>query len=170
MASFDLSDISRPRVSPAWLVGATSPLWPYFSAVAAGGVAYWWMTRWTRPVNLEAMMAPGQALSALTLEPVAEAADAVVQAAEETQAVFAEALLEDAPLAVGGESAPVGVLVEAAPPEPEPEPVIEAPVIFAAPPEPVIDEPVPVTMDEPAPSAPKPRSKKAAAPASDADA
>lgn len=166
MASFDLSDISRPRVSPAWLVGATSPLWPYFSAVAAGGVAYWWMTRWTRPMNLEAMMAQGQALSALALEPVAEAADAVVQAAEETQAVFAEALLEEAPLAVGGESAPVGMMVEAA--LPEPEAVIEAPVIVAAPPEPVIAEPAPVTMDEPAEPAPKPRGKKAAAPPSDA--
>lgn len=36
MASFDPPKIPQPRVSPALLVGATSPLWTYFGAVAAG--------------------------------------------------------------------------------------------------------------------------------------
>jgi len=35
-------------------IGAASPLWWAFAATATAGVAYWWMTRWTRPVNLEA--------------------------------------------------------------------------------------------------------------------
>ncbi len=160
MASFDLPDVPRPRVSPAWLVGATSPLWPYFGAIAAGGVAYWWMTRWTRPVNLEAMMAPGIALSTLALNPVADAADAVTLAADETQAASAETLLEDAPLAGIGEGAPLAGIVEATSPEP--------PAMVAAPPEPVIDAPEPITMDEPAEAAPKPRAKKAPGPPADA--
>lgn len=35
-------------------IGAASPLWWAFAATAGAGVAYWWMTRWARPINLEA--------------------------------------------------------------------------------------------------------------------
>lgn len=35
-------------------LGAASPLWFAFASAASAGVAYWWMTRWTRPDNLEA--------------------------------------------------------------------------------------------------------------------
>jgi predicted flap endonuclease-1-like 5' DNA nuclease len=35
-------------------IGAVSPLWWAFAGVATAGVAYWWMTRWARPVNIEA--------------------------------------------------------------------------------------------------------------------
>ena len=45
------------KAVPHYLLGAASPLWAYFATAAAGGVAFWWMTRWTRPVNLEAMLA-----------------------------------------------------------------------------------------------------------------
>ena len=38
-------------------VGAASPLWFAFSAVASAGVAWWLLTRVTRPANLEAMQA-----------------------------------------------------------------------------------------------------------------
>jgi predicted flap endonuclease-1-like 5' DNA nuclease len=35
-------------------LGAVSPLWWAFAGAATAGVAYWWMTRWVRPVNIEA--------------------------------------------------------------------------------------------------------------------
>ena len=39
-------------------MGVASPLWVMFGAAASAGVAYWWMTRWTRAaVNFEAMAA-----------------------------------------------------------------------------------------------------------------
>jgi hypothetical protein len=37
-------------------LGAVSPLWAMYAATAGAGVAFWWMTRWMRPVNLEALM------------------------------------------------------------------------------------------------------------------
>jgi predicted flap endonuclease-1-like 5' DNA nuclease len=36
-------------------LGMASPLWLAFGAAASVGVAWWWMTRWTKAVNLEAM-------------------------------------------------------------------------------------------------------------------
>ena len=39
-------------------IGAASPLWWAFAGVAGVGVAYWWMTRWTRPFNVEAAGMP----------------------------------------------------------------------------------------------------------------
>jgi len=36
-------------------LGLASPLWIAFGAAASAGAAWWWMTRWTRAVNLEAM-------------------------------------------------------------------------------------------------------------------
>ena len=39
-------------------MGVASPLWVMFGAAASAGVAYWWMTRWTRAaVNFEALAA-----------------------------------------------------------------------------------------------------------------
>lgn len=45
------------RAERAWRmpVGVVSPLWALFGAAASAGVAYWWMTRWTRAVNVEAL-------------------------------------------------------------------------------------------------------------------
>lgn|GEM_PF-1882908 len=36
-------------------VGLTSPLWGLFAGAAVTGATWWWMTRWMRPQNLEAM-------------------------------------------------------------------------------------------------------------------
>ena len=91
MASFDLPPIPEPRVSPNLLVGVASPLWSYFGAAAAGGVAFWWMTRWTRPVNLEALMG----VAAKAIEPAAEpglvALEAAVEAVEEVPPAVVQA-------------------------------------------------------------------------------
>lgn len=61
-------------------LGVVSPLWMMFAGAATAGVAYWWMTRWTRPINLEARLAAPEpvaqpvveAASEPDLEPVAE--------------------------------------------------------------------------------------------------
>lgn len=61
MTELDNADRAALPVSPALMMGAASPLWSYFAVAAAGGLAFWWMTRWTRPLNLEALY--GQTLA-----------------------------------------------------------------------------------------------------------
>ncbi len=63
-----------------WPVGMVSPLWAIYGAAAGAGIAYWWMTHWTRAVNVEAF-APS---SAPVLEPPAESpvAEAVIATVE----------------------------------------------------------------------------------------
>ena len=148
-----LDPIELPKPGPTFMVGAVSPLWGYFSAAAMGGVAYWWMTRWTRPMNLEALL--GAAWSP------AKAAEAVEEATTAVIETVAEAL---PPL--GGEAAPISPLVALA----EPSPVVEAvaePVIEPPTPAPesVVTAPVETaTFAEPDPEpAPAPKSRKAAA-------
>jgi hypothetical protein len=100
------AQLPKIAFSPALMIGAASPLWGYFAAAAAGGVAYWWMTQMTRPANLEALFAklpPGSA--------------------ENPVAAIQTAALPEQPL--GGESAPLSPLAAASEPEPrsfEPEP------------------------------------------------
>src|SRR5205814_567107 len=36
-------------------LGAASPLWGLFMGAAATGAAFWWMSQWTKPKNLEAV-------------------------------------------------------------------------------------------------------------------
>lgn len=178
MASFELPDMPATRMSPQLLMGVSSPLWSYFGAAAVGGVAYWWMTRWTQPVNLEAMFGAARARPMLALVPppaieaveaVAEVTETVAERAAETVEAAPEPVFEP----VGGEAAPMSPLVEAAPVV---EPVVEAdaapesfaeatasPLLDAAP-EPILEEPAPF-LGEPAPeAAPRVRGKKAVAP------
>jgi hypothetical protein len=100
---------ARPEALLRVPLGMASPLWGLFAGAAVGGSAWWWMTRWTRPENLEALF--GAALTAPVGEPLA---DAVAEAVAEAQAAL-EAIVEppelDAP--VGGESAPIGPAVAA---------------------------------------------------------
>ena len=80
MTYFEPGEISTPRVSPHVLLGAASPLWAYFGAATFGGVAYWWMTRWTQAANLEAFFHAAER----TTQPMLEAAvEQVEQAVEE---------------------------------------------------------------------------------------
>lgn len=96
----DLADFS-PESALRLPLGAVSPLWFAFATAAGAGVAYWWMTRWTRPENLEAYgdwFAPAAAEAAVpapvpaivaqptletpvkaALEPIEAAVDAVVE-------------------------------------------------------------------------------------------
>lgn len=182
MATFDLPEMPANRMSPHLMMGVASPLWAYFGAAAAGGVAYWWMTRWARPVNLEAMFGGTLPLSA-PLEAAVEAAEVMVEAVEAAEAALVDEIAEFPP--VGGESAPMSPVLEmASMPEPQPEPeaapaVLEAaseaaptPIVEAtsepepleAAPEPVIEEPAPAFADAP----PKAKAKKSAAAAGEA--
>jgi hypothetical protein len=93
-------------------VGMTSPLWGLFAGAAISGAAWWWMTRWTRPENLEAMFG-GAGLSP-AVEPEAPAALETV-----APEPVLEALVEapPAPEPVGGESAPISPVLEVLAPE-----------------------------------------------------
>lgn len=89
-------------------VGLVSPLWGLFAGAAVSGAAWWWMTRWARIENLEAMLG---------------AATKAVPAADPALAILT------APVPV---PVPVAAAVEVA--EAVAEPVVEA--TFEAPPEP----------------------------------
>jgi predicted flap endonuclease-1-like 5' DNA nuclease len=84
-------------------LGLASPLWLAYSGVASAGVAYWWMSQWTKPVNLEAMSAMVEKYSLIPMpERAAMGAPALAAgvAAAEMKAVVdavAEALDEAAP-------------------------------------------------------------------------
>ncbi|MDB5425062.1 MAG: hypothetical protein JWQ29_2478 [Phenylobacterium sp.] len=136
-------------------IGAVSPLWGLFAGAAVSGAAWWWMTRWARPANLEAAFgaaegavseveAQAEALAAPLVDAVEEAPAVIEAAAEPVLEVVAEAppppaaelLIEAAPEPVGGESAPISPVLEAlsleiaepapAPPEAESAPMVEA--------------------------------------------
>ncbi|HLY79618.1 MAG TPA: helix-hairpin-helix domain-containing protein [Caulobacteraceae bacterium] len=80
-------------------LGVASPLWAMFGAAAGAGIAYWWMTSWTRAVNIEAFspFAPRLAAAQRTrvelvaepeVEPSADVAPAP-EAAQQTTAASA---------------------------------------------------------------------------------
>src|SRR6185437_1176950 len=108
-------------------VGLASPLWGLFAGAAMTGAAWWWMTRWARPENLEAMFGAALEPEARTFAPAVAAATEPEKAGPVAETV-AEALTE-APLPaapVGGEAAPISPVVEALAPEPVPESAAEA--------------------------------------------
>jgi len=79
----DMQD--RARKAMAVPIGLTSPMWLAFGAAASAGVAWWWMTRWTRATNLEAMAGAAKAQVAAVealVERESEAAAQAVEAAE----------------------------------------------------------------------------------------
>ena len=83
----DLPEIDPPKAAYVSL-GLASPLWLPFLGAASAGVAFWWMTRWMPPANLEAMLAVVQPAAP---EEVAETVVAMTEAATEQ----AEAVVEE---------------------------------------------------------------------------
>jgi predicted flap endonuclease-1-like 5' DNA nuclease len=77
------ADVEKALRAP---IGAVSPLWWAFAATAGAGVAYWWMTRWARPINLEAGFG-----AAPVIAPVA---DPVLIEAAETYEMAPEAIAD----------------------------------------------------------------------------
>jgi hypothetical protein len=185
--------LAKPEALLRVPVGLSSPLWGLFAGAAVSGAAWWWMTQWARPQNLEALFAAAAetqatvepeiaALAAQVLETV-EAAGAVADAAVET---LSDATPE--PLMEGGADATPEPLMEtvaeatAEPPletqaEGVAEPVVEALMEGEPVAEPVGGESAPIspvvaamTPDGAAEAAPasKPRKKPVAiAPAAD---
>lgn len=90
------ADVEKALRTP---IGAASPLWWAFAATAGAGVAYWWMTRWTRPINLEA--AGGMAPVAIP----APVADPVLIEAAETYELAPEAIADVVDTPAGEEAA-----------------------------------------------------------------
>ena len=52
-------------------LGMLSPLWVAFGAATGAGVAWWWLTHWATPINLEAVMAQPPEMSAVVEAPPA---------------------------------------------------------------------------------------------------
>ena len=129
-------------------IGVASPLWFMFTGAASAGVAYWWMTRWMRPMNLEALPPP----------PAADAAP--VEEAAILAEAFVEPLIEAAePLLEAGVVDPDPAPVPA--PEPAPNPLDTPPMEAAAE---VVDEAVAPAVEaavEIVAPAPKPKPKAA---------
>ncbi|HEY2179415.1 MAG TPA: hypothetical protein VGH15_12615 [Caulobacteraceae bacterium] len=74
----------QARKSLSLPLGLASPLWLAFGTATAAGVAWWWMTRWTRAVNLEAMSGAAKAQVAAVealVEKESEVATEVIEAA-----------------------------------------------------------------------------------------
>jgi len=107
---FPSVEAAGERAEKAWRMplGVVSPLWAVFGAAAGAGVAYWWLTQWTRTaVNLEALVVvdPAVAPSLARVEILAEPEPAIETEPEieahETPAV--EAVLEATTPAVASE-------------------------------------------------------------------
>src|SRR5436309_10381689 len=101
--------VARPDVLLRVPVGFASPLWGIFAGAAVGASAWWWMTRWARPENLEAMFgaAAPEAPVALETVPASEPAPAAVIDPPEL------------PAPVGGEAALIAPALAAEEPAPE---------------------------------------------------
>lgn len=165
-------------------IGAVSPLWGLFAGAAVSGAAWWWMTRWARPANLEAAFGAAEdaVAEAETLSETLTAA--VAEAVEEAPAVV-EAVAEPALEAVAEAPEAVETVVEAAaeiveaaveaPPLPAAERLVEAapesvggesapisPVLEALSPELAEPTPEPEPETEAVALKPAPRPKKAA--------
>jgi predicted flap endonuclease-1-like 5' DNA nuclease len=88
-------------------LGMASPLWFAYAGAAAAGAAFWWMSRWTRATNLEALVA-------LPDETAAAAVDIVETTAETLTKTVVESALESVAEAVPA----LEPVVEAIAPEP----------------------------------------------------
>jgi len=82
----DTEILAKPEALLRVPVGLASPLWGLFAGAAVGGAAWWWMTRWTRVENLEAMFGAAAKFEAAvepkTVAPPTEVVETVEAAAE----------------------------------------------------------------------------------------
>jgi hypothetical protein len=122
-------------------VGLSSPLWGLFAGAAMSGAAWWWMTRWARPENLEAMFGAAEKFEAAVEPKVVELAAPVVEAAKAAP----EAVLEAEAAAETVTEAVTEAVVEAAKEPVSQAPVLEALVEAPTAPEPVGGEAAPIS-------------------------
>lgn len=159
--------LAKPEALLRVPVGLASPLWGLFAGAAVSGAAWWWMTRWARPQNLEALyatavevetaaepeMAALMAPAATVVETVPPVMEAVAEEVVEPvlEAVAETALEPVAEVAVEVASEPVA--------EPIVEAMIAAPILAEAP---MVAEAALDVTAEAAPVAPKAKKKAAA--------
>ena len=96
-------------------MGLANPLWLAFGAAASAGAAWWLMTRWASPMNVEAMF--GAAKTTTVKTPAKQVLTTVEPAAEktpETTPVVLEVALAVAPAIVEAVAAPVQAALETA--------------------------------------------------------
>jgi hypothetical protein len=152
-------NLAKPEALLRVPVGLASPLWGLFAGVAMSGAAWWWMTRWARPENLEAMFGAAAKFEAAVEPKVVELTAPAVEAAEAAPEEVTEAFVEAAQEPVSQEPVSQAPVLEA---------LVEAPVApepvggEAAPVSPALEVLAPEVAAEPAAAAPKP--KKAPAP------
>ena len=85
----------QARKAMALPIGLASPMWLAFGAAAGAGVAWWWATRWTRAVNLEAMAGAAKAQVEAVEAFVEREREAAAEAVEAAEAVLsAVAIIE----------------------------------------------------------------------------
>lgn len=77
-------------------LGMASPLWLAFTGAAVAGSAFWWMSRWARPRNLEAMFDLPASTPAAAQPTVVETAAAVAQIAAKAAATAVEIAAHEA--------------------------------------------------------------------------
>jgi predicted flap endonuclease-1-like 5' DNA nuclease len=130
---FPGATVVTERAERAWRVpvGVVSPLWAMFGAAAGAGVAYWWVTQWTRSVNIEALstLKTKPTAKPQRIEIIAEPAPepAKVEAAALAEVAVPEPVAEAQPVA----AAPEPVALKAVVPEavvPQAAAAVEAPV------------------------------------------
>src|SRR5437879_2183709 len=109
----------RFRKAISFPVGAVSPLWLAFGAAASAGVAFWWLTRWSRPANVEAFMRSAEAPAAEFIEAATETVEIIAETLEETAEDVSEAMAD---AEAEAEAEPEPEIAAEAAPEPEPAP------------------------------------------------
>ena len=149
----ELSAIRQdPQASARISVGVMSPFWGLFAGAAVSGAAWWWMTRWARPANLEAIFG--------VVEGLAPNVEALAAPVVET--------IEEAPVVLEAVAASAIEMMDAAPAEAAVAPVIEtvaqAPVIVEPVVEAVPETPAPVAeaLSPDLAAKSEPKAKKAA--------
>ena len=84
----DHETAAKPETLLRVPVGFASPLWGLFAGAAVSGAAWWWMTRWTRPQNLEAMFGATVETETVREPVIAALAAPALEAVEVVEAVY----------------------------------------------------------------------------------
>ena len=94
-------------------MGLANPLWLAFGAAASAGAAWWLMTRWANPMNVEAMFGAAKTVPVDAAPKKAlKVVEAVVEKTPETTPVVLEAALEAAPAILEAAAAPAEAVLE----------------------------------------------------------